>query len=479
MTSPDPRAALADERTLLVQQLREKALWREDIHHDLHIAAADMIEALARDPSPYSGAELPVAREKVCAHEDCLNCTCAEEAFCAGTHYRPTTLPRDAERETGESVGLETALLEALGGMRVIGSWDAATMDRVIEIVTWAFRDAHPTLPRDAERCDWPAEPFTFHDEPGEHDPCYVVMPGGAMLPINHHAGKGVDIARAKFIVAACNAALHGNFIRNGLFRLIDKFTYIDEQSGECRFRKQFTGMDLVNAVLVLLPPFIPPRDGVDSPPSQVGEPVADEVIVGHTPTPWRVGPDSVEPFYIAGPDKGMTAFVGVVPTRMQTGRDEAENRANAKLIVAAVNAYTSPNTLPRDAEEADFKLTYIKRWRTIVKLPAKYADEIRDALALPRDAERETIERCARIVEQWSLPTVQTASMWLVDQAGIAAEIRALPSIPVEREAVCAKCGCKTEGEVAWVNNEEWCHPCADATPSTTSVMPDEGKQK
>lgn len=56
--------------------------------------------------------------------------------------------------------------------------------------------------------CDWPDRPFTFHDEPGEHDPCYVVMPDGAMLPLNHHAGEGVDIARAKFIVAACNAAL-------------------------------------------------------------------------------------------------------------------------------------------------------------------------------------------------------------------------------------------------------------------------------
>lgn len=56
--------------------------------------------------------------------------------------------------------------------------------------------------------CDWPDDIFRFVDESGEHDPCYVVMPGGAMLPLNHHAGEGVDIARAKFIVAACNAAL-------------------------------------------------------------------------------------------------------------------------------------------------------------------------------------------------------------------------------------------------------------------------------
>ncbi len=56
---------------------------------------------------------------------------------------------------------------------------------------------------------DWPADGrFSFRDEPGEHDPCYVVMPCGAMLAVNHHATPGVDIARAKFIVAACNAAL-------------------------------------------------------------------------------------------------------------------------------------------------------------------------------------------------------------------------------------------------------------------------------
>lgn len=61
------------------------------------------------------------------------------------------------------------------------------------------------------EACNFPpGERFSFHDEPGEHDPCYVVMPGGASLELNHDAGEGVDIARAKFIIAACNAALDG-----------------------------------------------------------------------------------------------------------------------------------------------------------------------------------------------------------------------------------------------------------------------------
>ena len=46
-------------------------------------------------------------------------------------------------------------------------------------------------------------------DEPGEHDPCYVVMPGGSMISLNHHATEGVDIARAKFIIDACNEKLN------------------------------------------------------------------------------------------------------------------------------------------------------------------------------------------------------------------------------------------------------------------------------
>lgn len=57
--------------------------------------------------------------------------------------------------------------------------------------------------------CDWPIDTaFQFKDEPGEHDPCYVIMPGGAMLPLAHHAINGTDQARAQFIVDACNEKL-------------------------------------------------------------------------------------------------------------------------------------------------------------------------------------------------------------------------------------------------------------------------------
>lgn len=64
-----------------------------------------------------------------------------------------------------------------------------------------------PALDDLRHTCDWPKDKFRFKDDPGEHDPCYVIMPGGATLPVNHHAGVGVDIARASFIVNACNVA--------------------------------------------------------------------------------------------------------------------------------------------------------------------------------------------------------------------------------------------------------------------------------
>ena len=61
--------------------------------------------------------------------------------------------------------------------------------------------------------CKWPnGNKFTFADEPGEHDPCYVVMPDGAMLSLNHYNDSETDITRAQFIIAACNYYLHGHF---------------------------------------------------------------------------------------------------------------------------------------------------------------------------------------------------------------------------------------------------------------------------
>jgi hypothetical protein len=60
-----------------------------------------------------------------------------------------------------------------------------------------------------AEMAKWPlGRSFNFHDEAGEHDPCYVGMPDGAMLSVAHCADVETDIARALFIVRACNASL-------------------------------------------------------------------------------------------------------------------------------------------------------------------------------------------------------------------------------------------------------------------------------
>ena len=91
------------------------------------------------------------------------------------------------------------------------------------------------------KECDWPEGAlFTFRDEPGEHDPCYVVMPGGAMIPLNHHAGAGVDIARAKFIINACNSVLSAtpvppaapSAMREEIAKVIGSFVVYDDRGG-------------------------------------------------------------------------------------------------------------------------------------------------------------------------------------------------------------------------------------------------------
>lgn len=43
------------------------------------------------------------------------------------------------------------------------------------------------------------------------------------------------------------------------------------------------------------------------------------------------------------------------------------------------------------ESDKEAVKLAYVKRWRTIVKLPAKYADEIVEALRVPDDAQQPT----------------------------------------------------------------------------------------
>ena len=53
---------------------------------------------------------------------------------------------------------------------------------------------------------------FSYHDEEGEHDPVYTVLPSGEMLSLNHYndgeSNVPTDCARAVFITRACNTAL-------------------------------------------------------------------------------------------------------------------------------------------------------------------------------------------------------------------------------------------------------------------------------
>lgn len=77
-----------------------------------------------------------------------------------------------------------------------------------IQHVLMVYESMH-TTPQPAQgeyppECAWPPKPFTVRDEPGEHDPCWLVMPDGAMVAFNHHAEHGVDQARVKFIADAC-----------------------------------------------------------------------------------------------------------------------------------------------------------------------------------------------------------------------------------------------------------------------------------
>ncbi len=63
-----------------------------------------------------------------------------------------------------------------------------------------------------------------------------------------------------------------------------------------------------------------------------------------------------------------------------------------------------------------------IGRW-----IPQNWIELFIDALEQPDEAaiRADERERCALVVERWSLPTIQTPSMWLIDKAGISAAIR------------------------------------------------------
>jgi hypothetical protein len=139
--------------------------------------------------------------------------------------YRAMLRAAPPSGNAGEGVGDIDALAEIWRICDRAGEYSkqnlVGAIARIVEARTKGRATAPPQPAPDAMRaraeCDWPSDQnFTFRDDPGEHDPCYVVMPGGATLVVNHHAGEGVDIARAKFIVDACNAALSSAPVPSG-----------------------------------------------------------------------------------------------------------------------------------------------------------------------------------------------------------------------------------------------------------------------
>jgi hypothetical protein len=103
-------------------------------------------------------------------------------------------------------------------------------------------------------------------------------------------------------------------------------------------------------------------------------------------------------------------------------------------------------------------------------------------AIGTPEDAREALIEECAKRA-QWAAENDLDRAIKHPDEREkceqrahraqtIAASIRRLaatPPAPVRATAEpstdssCAKCGCETKGEAALVNDEVWCHPCAD----------------
>lgn len=85
------------------------------------------------------------------------------------------------------------------------GGWKT-NEDTMLALVRKAMEDWSPLGGLWPKLCDWQGERmFTVHDEPGEHEPCYLNMPSGGSLAFAHHATNGVDQARATFIANACN----------------------------------------------------------------------------------------------------------------------------------------------------------------------------------------------------------------------------------------------------------------------------------
>jgi hypothetical protein len=71
------------------------------------------------------------------------------------------------------------------------------------------WREHSERIAEEFNACDWPGDgAFTMTDDPDPHKPCTLWMPDGAGLEFCHHDTNGVDQARCKWIMDACNQRL-------------------------------------------------------------------------------------------------------------------------------------------------------------------------------------------------------------------------------------------------------------------------------
>ena len=134
----------------------------------------------------------------------------AHEADLAALRAEVERVRSDREFVIGWNDGWQEAIKQNLRFPTMLRKmWSGGEVQAWIDEAMGAAKAQRRPLGDVLSACDWPeGKAFGFRDDPGEHEPCYVIMPDGGMIVFNHHAGEGVDIARARFVQSACNAAL-------------------------------------------------------------------------------------------------------------------------------------------------------------------------------------------------------------------------------------------------------------------------------
>lgn len=146
------------------------------------------------------------AADAIDAH---LSAQCNSSLIDVYDRLEKVEMDKEAAQRDGEAVGEYLANVDEYGGIRWIGA-KPPHGTKLYTAPPTPRMEATPEAKADLLACDWQEGAlFWVNDEPGEHDPCYLVMPCGGMLAFNHHAVNGVDQARAKFIADCCNQVLN------------------------------------------------------------------------------------------------------------------------------------------------------------------------------------------------------------------------------------------------------------------------------